>query len=283
MAFIRFSTQTKLRIARALYFLVMSVRKVTGHGSSGAVCRRGGLRWDLDLKEGIDLSIFVFSRFERRTSVAIASHLFPGAIALDIGANIGAHALPMAKQAAPGGCVYAIEPTSWAFGRLVANKNLNPELEDSLRPINAALTDGSTPIPQQIHSSWDLFGADVHPVHGGSLRSAKDATVTTLDALVKSLGLSRIDFVKMDVDGFECKVLRGARDTFTRLRPTMILELAPGVLAEHGDSLETLLSLLKDFGYSLKTEDGKRPLPMSASELANMIPSGGGINALATG
>ena len=78
----------------------------------------------------------------------------------------------------------------------------------------------------------------------------------TLDNLVAECGLDRVDFVKMDVDGFEGKVLRGARSVLATWRPTLVFELSPGAMAVHGDSAVDLVAELEGLGYALTHEDG---------------------------
>jgi len=112
--------------------------------------------WELDLSEGIDLSIYLFGRFERDTSKALKKATRPGMVIFDIGANVGAHALPMARWIGESGQVYAFEPTDWAFSRLKRNLNLNPSLSRTLIPVQCALTDNAAETPKAFHSSWSL-------------------------------------------------------------------------------------------------------------------------------
>lgn len=277
-----FSTNTKLKIARLLYGLVKFSRKIIGNSSDLLTCKRNNLTWSLNLKEGIDLSVYLFGCFEPKTEKAIRQYVKPGMTVLDIGANVGAHALPLAKYVGPTGRVYAIEPTDHAFKKLLKNKSLNPDLENTLIPIKATLNEPNGNQPKEIYSSWNLIDKNErHPRHGGVLSAVSNANNITLDALVEQLNLSRIDFVKMDVDGFECRILRGAKNTFRRFRPTMILELSPYVLEEQGDSIEILLNLLREFGYQLYHENNQKQLPQSIPELLKLIPKSGGINAIA--
>jgi hypothetical protein len=70
-----------------------------------AQVRRRGLKWELDLREGIDLAIFAFGCFESETYQTIQKIVRPGSIVFDIGANIGAHTLNLARLSAPTGKV----------------------------------------------------------------------------------------------------------------------------------------------------------------------------------
>ena len=100
------NTRTKLHIARALYRTVMGFRRLLGRTDSTLVTRRG-IHWQLDLREGIDLAIYLFGCFEYDTVRAYRKLLKPGNTVLDIGANIGAHTLPMARCVYPAGRVVA--------------------------------------------------------------------------------------------------------------------------------------------------------------------------------
>jgi FkbM family methyltransferase len=207
--------------------------------------------------------------------------LRPGAIALDLGANVGAHALFMADAVRPNGKVYAIEPTDYAYQRLVKNLSLNPALSGVLHPIQAYLGDGR-PMPQSAYASWKLVPEnDQHPIHQGTAKSISGARGVTLDALVAELAIPRLDLIKIDVDGAEVSILSGAKETLSRFKPRILIELAPHVLEEHGTSLEQLVGSLVQAGYRLLDEAARNALPMDWRELARRIPTGGSINGLA--
>lgn len=279
------STQTKLKIARLIY---RGVKLFSGTGDTNQVeCRRGGLNWKLDLSQGIDLSIYVLGAFEPKTSRALRSRIQPGMTVLDIGANVGAHAVPMASWVGPQGKVYAFEPTEWAFNRLSQNRQLNPQLHGSLNLVHAALVaPGASTGKQSFYSSWSVGDVPngngaTHPVHGGNLQSTGNAKFVTLDDWVEQTGLSRIDLIKMDIDGHEVQALQGAARSLERFHPPILMELAPTALAETGTSAIELITLLKQHGYEFWDERGKRRLPSDPAQLAAMPAQGGSINILA--
>ncbi len=74
----------------------------------------------------------------------------------------------------------------------------------------------------------------------------------TLDALADAHSLSRLDMVKIDVEGHEGKVLRGGLKTIRRFRPILIVEINPSALSEFGSSPEEIVKLQTDLGYSLR-------------------------------
>ena len=107
------------------------------------------------------------------------------------------------------------------------------------------------------------------------------ARARSLDSVLTELADRKVALVKLDVDGFECDVLRGATSLLRDVRPIFVMELSPYVLEEHGTSLEQLLSFFVPNGYAFYDERTFKPLPSVARELQRMIADGAGINAIA--
>mgnify|MGYP001597692068 FL=1 len=204
-------TKTKIRLASAACRFIVFFRYLLGRGHK-AVVTRGGIRWDLDLYEGIDFAIYLLGVFERTTVKTYDKLLSPGDTVLDIGANIGAHTLFFARAVGTQGRVIAFEPTAYAYRKLIRNISLNPALEPRIRAEQVMLSDQghSSPCPA-LYSSWSLSNtkASRHPKHLGQKMDTPRATGERLDDCVIRLGLRRIDFIKIDVDGNECAVLGG--------------------------------------------------------------------------
>jgi FkbM family methyltransferase len=276
------STRVKIALATFVQRIISAARRIGGYGPK-VEATRSGLRWALDLNEGIDFSIWLLGAFERRTVAAYSKLVRPGTTALDIGANIGAHTLPLARLIGPNGTLVAIEPTAWASGRLRANLALNPDLMNRVSVRQAMLVDRpNSALPDTLYASWPLRAGDVHPILRAEAKSTAGAQTIMLDALLERDGIKHVDFVKLDVDGHECAVVRGGLKMFKRDRPTVVLELSPYILLEAGHSLAELLDLLAECGYQLSPLGTNRPLPMTAAALQRLIPEHGGINAVAT-
>jgi hypothetical protein len=114
------TTREKITMAKAGYHLIMAGRRLCGLPRRLQV-ERDGLAWQLDLAEAIDFTIWLRGRFEPATLALCERLLSPGAVVLDIGANVGAQTLPLARAAGNTGCVYAFEPTAFAVEKLRAN------------------------------------------------------------------------------------------------------------------------------------------------------------------
>lgn len=243
--------------------------------------RRGGLNWCLALDEGIDFAIFLTGSFEPSTRRAYARLIGQGAVVIDIGANMGAHTLPFAKLVAPSGRVLAFEPTAGAVGRLRRNVAANPGLEGVVTVSQAMIVsdDLSSP-PDEIYSSWPLVDKTAaHPLHLGVPVSTAGADALSLDRAVAAASLTRIDLVKLDVDGFEMDVLRGATEVLRKYRPVLVMEVAPYVLEERGESRFGPVDILDSCGYRFETLSGK-PIGDIHARIRRLSP-GRSINILA--
>jgi FkbM family methyltransferase len=264
------STRQKIALARLCSRPLVGARRTFGLPAQ-VRARRGGLRWRLDLDEGIDFSIWLLGAFERSVARAMRRLVRPGDTVLDIGANVGAHTLPLARMVGPEGRVVAYEPTDWAFAKLCANVAENPALAARIATRQAFLLGGDEKAPPPaVCSSWPLSpSADVHPKLGGRPKATSGAQAGSLDTLLGREAIERVDFVKVDVDGYEGQVLRGAGATLRRHRPTMLIELAPYLLAERGDGVGAVLDLLGDAGYRLFALD--RAAPLGGDEVRRLL------------
>jgi FkbM family methyltransferase len=179
----------------------------------------------------------------------IARHLGRDMTAIDVGANVGYHTLRMARQVGPGGQVIAIEPAPKAGARLRRNLALNDWTNVAI--VVAALGDHDI-------ESAELRLQSSYPLSGRGAAEAVRVRVARLDSLVLEHQLRRVDFIKIDVDGQEAKVLRGSVETLTRFRPPVFFELTPTVVEASGEPIEELFRGLLDLGYTIWDEGGTR-------------------------
>jgi FkbM family methyltransferase len=275
-------TTHKIAAARAIYHVIHAGRTLLGR-TDQEIVTRDGISYDLDLSQGIDFAIFLGNIYERQTKAALRKLVSPASLVLDIGANIGAHTLHLAKLVGPDGRVMAFEPTDFAFRKLRRNLDLNPSLGSRVEACHCFLTanDGAD-VPNAIYSSWPLaVETGLHPKHLGREMQTESAQARSLDSILSERADRKVQLVKLDVDGFECDVLGGATSMLRDMRPVFVMELAPYVLEERGASLDQLLSYFIPNGYVFYDERTLRPLPSSAKELNGMIANGAGINAIA--
>ena len=273
-------TNHKLAFAKVIFHALRVGRAMVGL-STKLTARRREIVYGLDLSQGIDLYIYLFGAFEITTTAALQRLVKSGDTVVDIGANVGAHTLHLAKAVGSSGKVFAFEPTAFAYGKLQRNLALNPGLASSVTVVQCFLGDGGVSIPGSIPSSWPLASeAELHDKHGGELMATSGASTVELDRYLADANVARLDLIKLDVDGYECSVLAGARRSMERWKPIVVLELAPHVLEEQGTSVEKLLSFFIPLGYKLfKLDDS--PLPANAKEICSLISDGESLNVIA--
>ena len=276
------TTQRKLCIARFLYRGL----RLVGFREQ-AIVRRRGVRFNLDLREGIELSLFLFRGFQRHVAPGRFFQLRRDAVIFDIGANVGSVCLPLAASL-PESIVYAFEPTDYAFERLRLNVALNPQLLDRIHLVQAFVSTAANEKSELIaFSSWRVDKPlrqslteleSQHAVHKGIQKPATKTQIS-LDDFVRSESIERVDFVKIDTDGHELKVLQGASQTLRCFRPIVVFELTKYLLQERGSRFEDYEAVLLPIGYRLI--DSRRGQQVDYRSLDRLIPHNGSIDVLA--
>ena len=218
---------------------------------------RGNINWELDLNEGIDLSIFLFGTSERK--ILNLKDLFKSnskLLFLDIGANIGSVSLPLAKLFKY--CkIYSIEPTNFAFDKFKKNLSLNKDLQKRVFLNQFFLSNLKK--PKKVWSSWSLDNdKNKHKKHRGILKLIKKNSYISLDNFIKKKKIKKIDFIKLDVDGYELDVFKSGKKFFKKNRPIIFIEIAPYLYPEFGYSCLILIQYIKKIGYEFFDEDLKK-------------------------
>ncbi len=225
-------TKINIGIAKVLYFFVTLV-----YGKKPRIITRNKITYEVDLSEGIDLSLFLFGSFQQHVSKSELLSIPKDATIIDIGANFGLMTLPFA-QLAPQGKVYSFEPTHYALAKLKRNLELNPELANHIEVINSFVSATSTPNANiRAFSSWKVNNEKaeiMHPTHLGADKSAEGVPSITLSDFCKQRDFTRVDFIKIDTDGHEYEVLKGAAEAIAQYRPQIIFEIGLYVMTEKG-------------------------------------------------
>jgi FkbM family methyltransferase len=241
-------TRIRIAIAHALYVVFRFLL-----GKNKRIIQRSGVFYEVDLSEGIDLSLFLFGNFQSYVIQNKYFSLEKNAIVFDVGANVGSMALRFA-QGAPGGHVYAFEPTDYAFKKLQRNLSLNPKLAERISAVQQFLSDETQSDPEiQAYASWKVDGSvkNSHPLHGGTIKPAESVSAITLDLFCTQNQIKNIDLIKIDTDGHEHKVLNGARKTIKKFLPFVIFEIGGYVLNEQQLEFKQFHDFFENFKYRL--------------------------------
>jgi len=192
----------------------------------------------------IGCSIYNRGIYEPKTSKIIKNFLSEGMTSIDIGASNGVHSLRMAKCVGETGKVYAFEPSRERFDYLMKNININ-----NVRNIIAENKGISNEHSFQNIKETGFVRMD-NKKHDPVFNRAE---IVTLDAYVKKNNLKDVDFIKIDTDGWEYKIISGAEEVLKKYKPVIIMEMRGMFFGNK--TVEDLVLFLSNLGYRFFRED----------------------------
>lgn len=180
---------------------------------------------------------------------------------IDIGANIGFFTVLGAQLINADRVVLAIEPTSAAFNRLKRNIGLNQVGSKTILFKGAISAQNSTLKIKTISGQEEFSTAGVfdHPSIRGLSYEEESVQTRTLDDLIESYDVDP-GFIKMDVEGFEYSVIRGAEKVLSRSRPVILSELNDPLLTQNGASATKVLTTISEFEYVIFNASNGKPI-----------------------
>ena len=208
------------------------------------------LRFRLHLASAHERMAFLMNEYENETSNLLVRLWMRGAF-VDIGANIGLVAIPVAARLPPGAAVFAIEAIRSNFEVLQSNIAANG-LQTIIKPICLGLGSSAKEVYVQ------LEGDD--PSRTGTANILPDRydfqriplAIRTLDDLIADGTVAAdVGLVKIDTDGYDLEVLRGSQVMLRTSRPTILAELNRHCLGWHGQTIEDVEALLRSCDYEL--------------------------------
>lgn len=210
----------------------------------------GRYKLKLSSEFAIDSYYLDKGRWEDHLRAYIQYFVKPGDICVDIGANVGFHTVTMAHSCGSDGKVYAFEPATVTFPRLVDNINLNPELKKLVVPEKMGLS--STSGMLKLYASGDLLGNcymgeeyNEKLWNRGTPEDFELCIVTTLDEYLPAA--VPVSFMKIDVEGMELDVLRGAERILRQHKPIVVYETLMEAFDIKG--IQACEDFLKELGY----------------------------------
>ncbi|MFC1498906.1 FkbM family methyltransferase [Verrucomicrobiota bacterium] len=223
--------------------------------------RRQGFTWELNLRDIIQRRIF-FNVYEVNEIRLLRGLLKPGDVFLDVGANIGFYSLIASLCTGPEGSVYSFEPDKDIFRKLCGHIELNSS--NNVRAYNIALADydGEGFLCEKLeeNSGWthlvDCAGDD-----------SRKVSAVKLDTFLRDNPVDKITLIKIDVEGYELEVLKGAQDILEKYMPEIIIELNSNALRRNKTEPIEVIKCLKSYGYEIK-EISKNKL-VSLGEVKN--------------
>ncbi len=164
-------------------------------------------------------------------------------VCIDVGANVGNYARELINTL---DCtVYAIEPTSPSFAQL---QKCAAERPNTLFPIQKAVLDAPDTVTMYSRAALDET-ASVDAGAFGPTAVREEVAADTLDTIVAPLNLTRIDLIKVDVEGYEREVFRGMQKTLTQFRPAYIQFEFNIAQLKRGYTVYDLCQMLPDYEF----------------------------------
>ncbi len=189
--------------------------------------------------------------YERGEWTFVSRYLRPGMTVFDIGANQGLYTLLAARRVGSSGRVFAFEPAPSEFRRLARNLALNGFSNVVTVPSAVGSHEGKTTLYVCLDGRGDYSAC--RPPHDvkGARCSRTTVPITSLDTFIQQNEISAADFVKVDVEGGELEVLKGAALVLTKLRPVFMCELADIRTHQWGYDASEIYRYLSQYGYLL--------------------------------
>jgi FkbM family methyltransferase len=199
-------------------------------------CRHGNMLF-LQRDQFVGRSLELYGEFSELEGELFAQLLRPGQVVVEVGANIGAHTVHLAKLVGAGGAVLAFEPQRVIFQILCANIALNALFNVHTYHAGLGREKGTLKVPPMDYDAVGNFG-------GLALTDAavgEDVSILALDGF----NLPSLQVLKIDVEGMEADVLLGARNTIARHRPVLYVE------NDRQEKSAALIRLIEELGYTM--------------------------------
>jgi FkbM family methyltransferase len=186
-----------------------------------------------------------------REDIPVLRRLIPSdGVVVDVGAHAGQYTKLFARLAGQG-FVYAVEPGSYArlilrlaiFGNRLRNVAILP-MALGERPGVMMLR-----MPVKRSGAYGFGLSHLGATDRSERMVAELVPVGTLDELAAIAGLTRLDFIKADIEGWEMQMIRGGSASLRRFRPALLLEMTERGFARAGDTLAGAWRMLEELGY----------------------------------
>jgi FkbM family methyltransferase len=208
----------------------------------------------LDPYDSLGITVLTDGTYEPATVQELMRHVPAGGTFIDVGAHIGWYSLKAAKAVGPSGHVIAVEP----------NRETLTRLRDNIRASGVSSVVSVAPVACADSETTLTFYAASHRNTGESSLSAANASqegaiaasypvrARRLDDIAREAGVNRVDAIKIDVEGAEFLVLRGAAEILERYRPVVAVEVIDHQLRAMGASADELMAFMRSHGYAPK-------------------------------
>jgi len=218
------------------------------HPDTMRTCKVDGINFRLDVSDTVGHTNYY--SIDDQAEQLLFDFVQPGMVVIDIGANIGATTLKLAKRVLPTGKIFSFEPSPYNYKRASENISLNNFSNITL--IRQGLGNEKTTLFLYNVNSHNRGMQRILSNEDGALSYEKTAVeIDTLDSSMQKFDISKPSLIKIDVEGFKLKVLKGGGGTLMKHRPALFIELDDYNLHEQGNNPKELIQSLIQLHYKI--------------------------------
>lgn len=239
----------------------------------GVRSRADGMKVDIDTRQLIDWVTYFHGMYEPQMSTLFEKLLGRDGVAVDVGANVGAHTLTLSRLVGANGRVVAFEPNPAIREKLHRNVQLNALGNVSI--FGCALGEFPDVLQLRVPRKDSFEGSNPGLASLMALdtpHDCVDVTVRRFDDVADELALQRLDLIKIDVQGYEQQVLKGMDASLRRFRPAVIFEFEEWAWKKSGSTWEGVYAQLSRLQYEIWQVDVRHGdmflLPATAAMIA---------------
>jgi len=220
----------------------------------------GGAKFYVDVidKRITPVDTFNFDQYEQEDSEMLYKLVSDNDTIFDIGGNIGWYSNHLSKKL-PGATIYAFEPIPETFAQLKRNTGLNDAKNIKLN--NVAFSDSIQTLT--FYYSPSITGASSSQNITENDNMVKlECQTNTIDNFVKEKGITKLDFIKCDVEGAEFMVYKGGAATIEQHKPIVFTEMLRKWAAKFGYHPNDIIAFYRNFGYNCYTSHNGNLVPI---------------------
>lgn len=214
--------------------------------------RRNNINFCLDISDYQNWLVY-FGLNEDRP-IGLYNLVKKNSVIIDVGSNIGQTAMTFAQISSENSLIYGFEPDPINYTKAVGNLKLNKFKNIVYKNIGLGSSKGELPLKIDTPANRGGNRIDLKNVSENSVR----IEIERFDDVILELKIDKIDLVKIDVEGFELEVLKGAENSLKIYKPLLFIEIDDRNLSQQGASARELLNYLNKIGYTcIQSESGK--------------------------
>lgn len=231
------------------HYAYVATKKIQKHNPNNQIVNVNGYKLNVipgDL--GISSELLMFKTHEPLTTNLLSKELKKDMVCLDVGGNIGYYTLLESNIIGNGGKVIAIEPSPPNFQHLKKNLEIQDTQNVDAYNFAAGDVDGTVNflVYQESNGSFTIPDGETTNLPGELIK----VKAKRLDTFLDEINIEHVDFVRMDVEGYESHIIQGMKNTIQKSKPMFQIEVHASLLGKEGT--RNFLKDFQNFGYEAK-------------------------------